>query len=154
MLQIIFRAPGDTYGATLLLEAVQLLFVPWSLEFSLDYPTWDFPKSQANAYSHPDILPMFGIFRANVNLGLILHISNFFKYHMTSPEEATLFYPFKELAEDQKPRAWEGPIVQGVRAIGRSWKGSYGKSLRQIVLKTMAEASLLTLCLWVISISS
>lgn len=112
-----------------LLQTIRLLFTHWSLEFPLDCPTFGFPDSQRAAYSHPDEDPLFGRYKLSVNVDLLLHIANFFKYHIATKEEATLFHPFNDLPDDDKPRAWKGQIQDGLREIGRSWLGSYGKSL-------------------------
>ncbi|MCJ1269711.1 hypothetical protein MMC22_009603 [Lobaria immixta] len=113
------------YDVATLLQALQVLFAHWSLEFSLDNPTWGFATSQKVVYSHPGTWLMFGDYMLSVNIELLLHISNFFKYHLTSQQEGTLYYLFQELSDDQKPRTWEGPLRNGVRQIGASWKGSY-----------------------------
>ncbi|MCJ1427607.1 hypothetical protein MMC29_005510 [Sticta canariensis] len=125
LLQSVFGWPSSKYKSNNLLQVIQLLFMHWSLEFSLDCPTYGFPNSQRAVYSHPNELPMFGDYKLDVNIELLLHIANFFKYHLTSEEEATLFYPFKDLAADQKPRTWKSRIGQGLSEIGSTWKGSY-----------------------------
>lgn len=119
-----------------LLKAEQLVFTHWSLEFSSKFPAYGFSESQQAVYGHPDEVPMFEDTMTTVNIDLLLHIANFFKYHITRKEEATLFHQFEQLAEDQKPRVWRHRIEQVWRKLGRSWKGSYGKWLQQIILET------------------
>lgn len=140
ILQYVLGRNARENGATPLLQAIQLLFAHWSLELSLDCPTYGFATSQKVVYSHRKIWLMFEGRMLSVNIELLLHISNFFKYHLTSQYEATLLYHFQELPKDQKPRAWTGLLETGVRQIGTSWKGSYGKWLQQITPETMAEA--------------
>lgn len=140
LLQNVCGRIARKYDVATLLQALQVLFAHWSLEFSLDNPTWGFATSQKVVYSHPNTWLMFGDYMLSVNIELLLHISNFFKYHITSQQEGTLYYLFQELSDDQKPRTWEGPLRNGVRQIGASWKGSYGKWSQQIIPGTMAEA--------------
>ena len=85
-------------------------------------------------YAHPTNSPMFlDRDRFRVNVDFFLHTANFFKYHMTNEGEQTLYPLMRQLEEDQKPRAWEGPIKQArgvplVKKLGSHWKGSYGES--------------------------
>ena len=94
------------------------------------HATYGFPVSQHVVYAHPKAQPMFlDENMRKVNVEYLLHIVNFFKYHMTREEEATL-YPFLcNLEDSEKPRRWEGRLTQGVKQIGSSWKGSYGKHI-------------------------
>ena len=67
-----------------------------------------------------------------INTIFLLHIVNFFKYHLTNETEDTLFRAYSQLGNSQKPRAWDGPLQQGrgipgVKKLGRHWKGSYGE---------------------------
>lgn len=91
-----------------------------------------FPHSQIAVYGHPEQYPLFLDNGFQVNIDLLMHTANFFKYHMTREDENTLFTLFKELKDDQKPRAWDSQLQQGrgvpgVKKIGSHWKGSYGK---------------------------
>lgn len=118
----------DDPGAHELLQTIQLLFIPWSLGFALDCPTHSFPSSQQVVYSHPESNRLFlDKYKTHVNITFLLHITNFFKYHMTHQEEATLFVPFSDLEKNEKPKVWQSHLEQGTRKLGRSWKGSYGK---------------------------
>lgn len=111
-----------------LLQVVQLLFFPWSLDLAMNYPTISFPASQQIVYSHPEKNPLFrDKHKTRVNLNVLLHITNFFKYHMTQQQEATLFVPFQDLEENEKPKIWQSKLEQGIRKLAKSWKGSYGK---------------------------
>lgn len=100
----------------------------------MDCPTYGFPASQQVAYSHPDAHPLFlDSCKKKVNIPFLLHISNFFKYHMTREEEATLFHHFRELEDYEKPKVWQGRLEQGTRKLNKSWKGSYGTFSRHII---------------------
>lgn len=94
----------------------------------MNYQTISFPASQQIVYSHPETYPLFlDKHKTRVNINFLLHITNFFKYHMTQRQEATLFVPFQDLEENAKPKAWQNKLEQGLRKLGNSWKGSYGK---------------------------
>lgn len=111
-----------------LLQVVQLLFFPWSLDMAMNYPTINFPASQQTVYSHPEEIHLFGDkHKTRVNINFLLHITNFFKYHMTQPQEASLFLPFQDLEDNEKPKVWQSKLEQGIQKLGKSWKGSYGK---------------------------
>lgn len=126
ILQCILQIDGP--GAHELLQTIQLLFFPWSLELAIDCPTMSFPSSQQVVYSHPETIPLFlDKYKTHVNINFLLHITNFFKYHMTQQQEATLFVPFHDLEDSEKPKVWQNRLEQGTRKLGKSWKGSYGK---------------------------
>lgn len=126
ILQCVLQTDGS--GTHELLQTIQLLFIPWSLEFALDCPTHSFPSSQQVVYSHPESTPLFlDKYKTHVNMSFLLHITNFFKYHMTHQQEATLFVPFNDLEASEKPRVWQSHLEQGTKKLGKSWKGSYGK---------------------------
>lgn len=111
-----------------LLQIIQLLFFPWSLDIAMNYPTINFPASQQIVYSHPQKTPLFrDKHKTRVNINVLLHIANFFKYHMTQQQEATLFVPFQDLEENEKPKVWCNQLGQGLQKLGKSWKGSYCK---------------------------
>lgn len=126
VLRCVLRTRGR--GSHGLLQTIQLLLLPWSLEFAPECPTLGFTKSQQVVYSHPERYPLFmDKYKTLVNITFLLHISNFFKYHMTQPQEATLFNPFHDLEDEEKPKMWQSHLEQGTSKLGKSWKGSYGK---------------------------
>ena len=111
-----------------LLQIIQLLFFPWSLDMAMNYPTINFPASQQIVYSHPEEIQLFrDKHKIRVNISFLLHVTNFFKYHMTQQQEATLFVPFQDLEDSEKPKVWQSKLEQGIKKLGKSWKGSYGK---------------------------
>ena len=63
----------------------------------------------------------------------VCHISdlprqaNFFQYHITEPDEQSLYSYFAALANDEKPQAWTAPVQAGLSKLGTHWKGSYGE---------------------------
>lgn len=74
-----------------------------------------------------------------VNLDLVGQIAQFFKYHMSVPEERTLFEPFWFLNKEERPKMWTSQLMQGSQKLGRHWKGSYGKVINS---QTKASSSL------------
>lgn len=110
------------------LKTVQLVLAPLSLQLWKVCPNWSFPDSQWWAYSNPQAFPIFERFLREVNIDIVLHISNFFKRHLTESSEGTLFLDFMNLPKCQKPSMWHMPIHQGLKELGSSWKGTYGKS--------------------------
>ena len=94
-----------------------------------------FPISQKSVYAHPDRVA--GLFAEDeymsVNLDLLGHLSNFFKYHATCREEPQMSSIYKFLGDHEKPRMWDHQLMQGPQKLGRHWKGvmcSYSNILR------------------------
>lgn len=65
----------------------------------------------------------------HVNVRLLLHMINFFQFHLKAKDEGVLAYYYESLALDQVPRPWIGTIKGGVQRLGRHWKGIYSKLL-------------------------
>ncbi|KAK4697460.1 hypothetical protein P7C71_g612, partial [Lecanoromycetidae sp. Uapishka_2] len=112
------------------LKTLQIVLFHLQLDRSLDVGMLGFPFSQSAVYAHPQQNPLFLNHGLDVNIDLLMHTANFFKYHMTQATENTLYTIFNELEDDQKPRAWESQLQQGrgipgVKKLGTHWKGSY-----------------------------
>ena len=127
----VFAWPTCEVNTHSLLQVIQLIFTPWSLKFPNDYPIWAFPLSQKAVYSHPNRAPLFYNQMTKVNLELLLHIANFFKWHLTSEGEVTLFNQYQELDNNERPRIWQHKLEQHTTRIGKTWLGCHGKSLEQ-----------------------
>lgn len=86
------------------------------------------PVSQKAIYAHPD--DVAGLFANDkfmtVNLKLLGHLSNFFKYYITCYEEETFFDVFNALRKHERPSLWDSQIMQGPTKLGRHWKGAFG----------------------------
>ncbi|KAH0558854.1 hypothetical protein GP486_004508 [Trichoglossum hirsutum] len=111
-----------------LLAIVQLLWTPWSLDLDRGFPTWGFPNSQQAAYvdpNSPEGQIFYGRNNRKVNVQWLLHISNFFKYHMTRKEEYSLFEEYESLELSQRPKMWSGKLEDQVPGLAGNWKGSY-----------------------------
>ena len=130
-----------------LIQTLQLVFSHWALDLSMNPQTYSYPYSQQMVYSHPEACSLFGgLHNGKVNIHYALHIVNFFKvrlqqflfttrahtvqYHMTRVDEQTLFLNYSALSDDQKPKAWDKPLKQGVvEQLESHWKGAYGMLL-------------------------
>jgi len=110
------------------MTALQLVLSHYSFDQSLGLKTWGFPDSQQAAYSSVASMPMFvGFNKLQVNLVWVLHIMNFFKYHITSSSEHTLFEQFAMLESWEKPQEWKSQLKGGTYTLGKFWKGTYGR---------------------------
>lgn len=107
-----------------LLAAIQLMFAPSILRFK--GATYGFEDSQRWAYATIRAGPIFGGFnKLEVNMVWVLHVLNFFKYHICKREENTLYEPFKRLIRAEKPDFWNSPLHNGPADLGVHWKGTY-----------------------------
>jgi hypothetical protein len=87
--------------------------------------TLSFPISQRAVYSTIQQEPLFrGKDGIEVNLPLVAHCFNFFKHHMTRPEE-TMYHMFKSL-KNEKPKLWRKGLMDGAQTLGKKWAGVYG----------------------------
>ncbi|MCJ1286237.1 hypothetical protein MMC26_005582 [Xylographa opegraphella] len=84
-----------------------------------------FEYSQKAVYGHPLDYPLFtdGPLKSKLNLDNLLHIVNFFKYHIVNRDEYSLHAPFQALPDEEKPRAWDFPVKTGAQKLGTHWKG-------------------------------
>lgn len=106
------------------LAAVQLMCTPSILTEPGN--VYGFEDSQVWAYATIRTAPIFGGFnKTEINMEWILHVMNFFKYHMKKHEENTLFEPFNKLTKAEQPSYWQSHIHNGPMALGVHWKGTY-----------------------------
>lgn len=105
-----------------------------SLEPHIMNYNFGFPDSQSAVYSCGFSHPLIGgIDDRTINMDLLLHNVNFWKYHMIREAEATLFQSFSELDDDERPRWWSTQLTQARQPLGRHWKGSYAYlSLKEV----------------------
>lgn len=98
-----------------------------SFEPHLEIHHYDYPDSQAAVYSTPTTKPIFGgPHGLDIDMEFVLHNINFWKYHMIREVEQTLYYPFQDLEDDERPRWWSSKLQQGEQLkLGKHWKGSY-----------------------------
>jgi hypothetical protein len=112
-----------------LIYAVQLCLTPISLNPRFcKSKVSHFDISQYQAYATPAQQPIFcGKYKQDVNLRWLLHVVNFFKYHLTAGDEGLLAHHYKDLETDQYPQPWEGLIEPGTKPLKSHWKGAYSK---------------------------
>jgi hypothetical protein len=113
-----------------LVYAIQLCLTPISLNprFCSMHKVSHFDLSQYQAYDTPARQPMFcGKYKQDVNLRWLLHVVNFFKYHLTAVDEGLLAHHYKDLESDQFPQPWEGRVEAGTKSLKSHWKGAYSK---------------------------
>ena len=114
-----------------LLQTLQLVLTHLNLRipFVRASPVLGFANSQYLVYSHPEDSPMFtDLWQISTNL--LVHIANFFRHHLAEKGENTVYETFSQLKAHEKPKAWDSRLVQGegVKKLGKHWKGTYGKS--------------------------
>ena len=131
MLKKVFHSLNEKTNMNPHLQTIQLVLTHLELQIPSGKasPTRGFAYSQCAVYAHPNDFPMFstdGIWRISTNF--LLHIVNFFKHHFTQKDEHTLYELFSELETHEKPKAWNSRLVQGngVKKLGKHWKGTYG----------------------------
>jgi hypothetical protein len=88
-----------------------------------------FDMSQSEAYADHAEQPMFiGGWLQTINVRWLLHVVNFFKYHLKFQEEGVLAHDYAVLDRDQLPQPWVGRIMEGTQPIGSHWKSACSKS--------------------------
>ncbi|KAI9751809.1 MAG: hypothetical protein M4579_005895 [Chaenotheca gracillima] len=101
-----------------------------------------FAKSQAAVYQSPFTHNLFNINHpGGVDLGLVNHMLNFFKYHMKNAHSGELFGQLIETEPSSRPHVWAGLLSQGSHDVGdislpRVWLGA-SASLHQDELRAI-----------------
>ncbi|KAH6719263.1 hypothetical protein BKA61DRAFT_543704 [Leptodontidium sp. MPI-SDFR-AT-0119] len=68
--------------------------------------------------------PVFtGLYKQVVNIRWLLHVVNFFKFHLKSDGEGLLEHEYRILEHDEFPQFWTGHIKGGTQPLARHWKG-------------------------------
>ena len=124
---ILYDATTGSYGARLM-QTLQLIFTHWQLDISIRSEIRVFSLSQHIVYTRPDEMFLFIDKKWTLNLSYLLHVANFFKYHMKSEQEDTLSHLMSDLGNSEKPAAWDQQLSTGpqVTPLGASWMGSFG----------------------------
>lgn len=87
-----------------------------------------FDLSQHQAYSSPSMQPIFlDGQKQSINSRWLLHVVNFFKYHVKCKGEGLLAHAYADLDVDHHPQPWPGRIQAGTQPLGTNWKGAYSK---------------------------
>lgn len=109
-------------------QAIQLILSHLQLDLSFKRDVKGFGEAQRVVYSHPRKAILFLDKKGTINIEHFLHVVNFFKHHMKTETENTLYPLLCDLDEDERPSAWERPLTSSgsIEMLGRNWKGSYG----------------------------
>lgn len=86
--------------------------------------TLNFHVSQKAVYSSVQSEPMFyGPNQIEINMPLVAHTLNFFKHHMTHPEEG--LYHTYTASPSTKVKPWRKRLINGAQTLGKKWAGVY-----------------------------
>lgn len=108
-----------------LLQTIHVLLAPQILDIKHPRETFNYPQSQIVAYGTKESFPMFeGSYGLDINMNMIMHNLNFWKYQMTTRHEP-LFSAFENLDNSERPRFWTDKLQQGCSKLGKKWKSSY-----------------------------
>lgn len=88
-----------------------------------------FPESQEQVYKCYSEEPIFkGKNKSELNLPWLLHVANFFKFHLKQQGgEGLLSHMYSCLDESELPRQWQGKLKTGTQELGKRWKGAFSK---------------------------
>ncbi|KAI9748852.1 MAG: hypothetical protein M1835_007090 [Candelina submexicana] len=126
LLHDVFRNGYYKVCASELLLTLQLALTHWSFDPKLQAPTYGWEFSQKVVYQPTDEAPVFsGTDNLSVNMAWLLHVANFFKYHLTRRDNCSLYYPFLDLEHYERPGAWRRKIQGGLPKVGKYWRGIY-----------------------------
>ena len=122
-----------------LMQTIQVVLTHLQLDLHIRSPSQGFGLSQQAIYCLPSKMPLFLDKKGTVNMEFMLHIVNFFKYHMTCETENTLYPLLCDLMKHERPRAWEGPIKNDAvpKMPGLQWRGSYGESCYPLTITSL-----------------
>lgn len=114
------RVPSDSFAA------VQLCLTHLAISPEMGYRALRTDYDMAVVYKYG--LPTSQIFvPGKVYLRSLLHIRNFWKRHLTNPDEATFYHTFKKLSPGRRPQAW-APDLSTNTDLGTHWLGYYCKT--------------------------
>ncbi|OCL01286.1 hypothetical protein AOQ84DRAFT_404160 [Glonium stellatum] len=101
---------------------------------------YSFDVSQKAVYESAKVAPIFhGFNDLQVNMEWALHVLNFFRYHMMRESENTLYAPFHDLSDLQKPLAWKKKLRDSSHTLGGDWMGTYAYLDRQEIQRIRAN---------------
>ncbi|KAL9121081.1 MAG: hypothetical protein Q9187_002367, partial [Circinaria calcarea] len=114
-----------------LLHAVQVIFLPWFLDPSLNSRVPHVARmmeySQHAVYqSQADVALFFNPQMDRLNLEYVLHIGNFFKHHLTEIGALSDVHgAYARLQAAMRPQAWREKLAEGVTTLTAHWIGAY-----------------------------
>ncbi|KAK7606833.1 hypothetical protein BKA81DRAFT_382050 [Phyllosticta paracitricarpa] len=104
--------------------AVQLMLAPLLLDCEDYRRPLNFSDSQKVVYSNDGSMTMWRNNTLELNLEWLLHMLNFFKFHMVG-DDNTLRDPMLDLEREQRPQFWTGLLTSAPKKLGRRWMGTY-----------------------------
>lgn len=120
---------SDSKSAEPLLHTIRVMLSHLNLDFRLCGESYGFPDSQLMVYRSSVAQPIFlDPSKQKVDMLYVLHLVNFFKYHMTRRHEYTLFDEYTAMGDLERPQAWRSQIKAGSSKLGRHWKGTYSEN--------------------------
>ena len=122
-------------------KTLQLILSHIQLDSEIIYDDFSFPRSQKAVYENPNTFPLFkGKNRGEIDIILLKHTVDFFKYHISSQWAGTFCDIFNNLSSQLKPKAWDAQLQQYPNALklGKHWLGAYGNH----PLRTVAQESI------------
>jgi hypothetical protein len=123
-----YRHKSSRFPSSLVL-IIQLCLLHFSLDpFTCHVRAPRFYDSQQHVYKCYSKEPIFmGKNNGDINLPWLLHVANFFKFHLKQPGgEGMLSHMYRDLGECERPRQWRGRLKAGTQELGKRWKGAYG----------------------------
>jgi len=126
-------------GPSRALMTIQLLLSNRALSFHKTFGIFGFPDSQFNAYLPAVDANLFeDAAGVKVNIAWCLHLVNFFRHHLTNPEESSLIEEYQDLDKASEgrslPQYWKEQLTDEEterKPLGKHWKGTYGTSPEQ-----------------------
>ncbi|KAK8156402.1 hypothetical protein IWX90DRAFT_486658 [Phyllosticta citrichinensis] len=106
------------------LVAIQLMLAPLILNPKDYRRPLNFADSQKVVYSNDGLMTMWKNGTLELNLEWLLHMLNFFKFHMVG-DDNTLKDPMSELDSKQMPQFWKRKLTNAPMPLGRRWMGTY-----------------------------
>ncbi|KAF2094571.1 hypothetical protein NA57DRAFT_60599 [Rhizodiscina lignyota] len=88
-------------------------------------PTFGFHDSQKAVYETALSKLIFQNGWNNIDVEWVMHCTNFFKYHLTSPDAQTAFQAFAEIPDEFHIKALEGGLHNEGHALGNKWMGTF-----------------------------
>lgn len=114
------QAPSDSFAA------LQLWLTHIAISPEMNHSALRTDYDIAAVYKYG--LPSSQIFApGKVYLEPLLHIRNFWKRHLTNPDEATFYHSFKGLPPGRRPKAYS-PGLSTNSDLGTHWLGYYCKA--------------------------
>lgn len=121
------RGAGDPRKQHKLFKTLRVVFTHWSLDLTNQFHAKDFMTSQKVVYGLDKTLITWDHGDDVVDMDHLLHIVNFFQFHVKMIHANTLNGLFLNLPDYAKPQAWTQRLTDSdCRPFGPRWKGAYG----------------------------